>query len=172
LVKSLFPCSINSFDRNFIAFFYPSPRTWNYCLVESALDAPPNREALPNNIASLTLKPDRFRKRAPNSIDFDDPVPARVIGLLSLGRPPNIPRLVTFVIVFSIQRMFWRWTPTDVGKELGKVVAPIGAYRNSATAIVFELLVFCVAASANYRAPTPVFRRLIRRLTVLLSRRR
>lgn len=82
---------------------------------------------------------------------------ALVPGLFRRSCPHAITWAIVAIAVATLNRVFWRWTPAHVCKELFKRVSPFFADRNPAIPIVVVGLVALIVASANHMAPHSVF---------------
>lgn len=95
---------------------------------------------------------------------------AAIIHLLFRSAPAYIPRFVVAVIVNPIDAMRWGRLTANVGEEYRKVVSPRVADRDAPPAIVLVRIVTRVHTATFNTYPCTVFRRLLLRRTLTVSR--
>lgn len=94
-----------------------------------------------------------------NTINLNPVIIPAVDGLLIIGRPSAITRLIVAAVVDALQGVEWRRFRAHVGKEVVKAL-PTFADGNAAPAISWVLRSFGILAALLHGAPRPVFRRV------------
>jgi hypothetical protein len=80
---------------------------------------------------------------------------ALVSGLLEVGRPSAIVRLVVTIIVDAVKRQA-RWSCSHISIEVLETVDPSFTNADTSTAIILVRLMVSVVASTFHADPSPV----------------
>lgn len=99
-----------------------------------------------------------FRQRFSMSVNFNHPAVASIARLFTFRRPAAIARTVRSIVVVALDRVEACWSAAHVGQESVKIVEPLLADRDSATAVVGKEFAITVAASRFHSAPGLVLR--------------
>src|SRR5215207_6937169 len=83
---------------------------------------------------------------------------AAIAVLLFSGAPENVAGFVVAIHVIAIQGGPRRARP-HIGKERVKALVPSGVHGDTATAVVFECLMFRIETPGSHRHPRTILRR-------------
>lgn len=112
--------------------------------------------AADTNFVDPILQDHRF------AVERYDVVASIMTQLLGSCRPNAVCRTIVSVVIDTIQRVFWRWSPSNVCKEIRKSVFSKPAITNSypSTTVIVEPDVFRVSAPFTHSAPNRKFCRV------------
>ncbi len=90
------------------------------------------------------------------SVEWNPPRRSLIVGLLTGGRPADIPRLISTFIVNAVKRHAF-WASSYVREKCCEVVSPLIANSDSATAPAVKLGHGSVEASVLHSRPNLIF---------------
>lgn len=72
--------------------------------------------------------------------------------------PTNISRFIIAVIVNTVNRIYWRWSTSNIIKKCHKIIFPFIAYCYSTATVIFKCKFIRIKATCKYSPPCYIFR--------------
>lgn len=116
-------------------------------------------------IAKVTKALGRVIMNNHNGVSF-------ISGLLGIGGPSNISRLVIPINIYSVNGMIIAWWISNVVGKILKRLKPSIAYFNSSSAIIFPSWISRIGATLNHIFPSHVKSRSGSSVCFICSRRK